>query len=369
VRFLELFKRNLKETYRDLLALSFLLAFPLMFMVLFGAAFGGDSTPSYDIGVIDEDNSQLSQAFAVDALPQVPTFEIVSMEDESDALTDLKNGGLRAYIVIPQGFGEEVQKMADSSIPPPVIDIRLDITYDESDILVAEQIISTVNSALRQFAGITIPITINTNPINIETEITQIDFIAPGIIIFGLLIMIPTSARIILRDKDSRFLHRLLTTPTRPWEFIAGYSLSMVIVAVLQIVIFIVLGVLFGMDIVGSLFLAFAIFLLTAVCSIGIGMIVASLAKSENQGESLSWLFSMPLAIVSGVWFSSDFMPSYMQTLADIFPFSHAVEAGRAVITRGAEFSAVSNEIYFLIGWAVIAFLFGTILFRRTMRS
>jgi len=304
MRFFELFKRNLKETYRDILALSFLLAFPLMFMVLFGAAFGGESTPSYDIAVIDEDNSQLSQAFASDALPQVPTFEIISMEDKNAALADLKNGDLRAYIIIPEGFGEEVQKMALSSMPAPIIDIQLYVTYDESDIIIAQQVISTVNSALRQFSGITIPITINTNPINIETEITQIDFIAPGIIIFGLLIMIPTSARIILRDKDSRFLHRLLTTPIRPWEFIAGYSLSMVIVAVLQIIIFIVLGVLFGMDIVGSLLLAFTVFFLTAICSIGLGMIVASLAKSENQGESLSWLFSMPLAIVSGVWFS-----------------------------------------------------------------
>ena len=242
MRFFELFKRNLKETYRDLLALSFLLAFPLMFMVLFGAAFGGESTPSYDIGVIDKDNSHPSQSFANEALPEVPTFEIIHIDNEDDALTDLKNGDLRAYIVIPEGFGEEFLKMASSSSPPPTINIQLNITYDESDILVAEQIVSTVNSALRQFAGITIPITINTNPINIETEITQIDFIAPGIIIFGLLIMIPTSARIILRDKDSRFLHRLLTTPTRPWEFIAGYSLSMVIVAILQIIIFIVLS-------------------------------------------------------------------------------------------------------------------------------
>lgn len=369
MRFWGLFIRNLKETYRDLMALAFLLAFPLMFMVLFGAAFGGESTPSYDTGVIDRDNTQLSQAFSQEALAEVPTFKIIPMENEQDALEDLKNGDLRAYIVIPEGFGEEVQKMALPSVPPSSIDIRLDITYDESDILVAEQIVSTVNAALRQFAGIVVPVTINTNPINMETEITQIDFIAPGIIIFGLLIMIPTSARIILRDKDSRFFHRLLTTPTRPWEFITGYSLSMVIVATAQIVIFLLMGYWFGMDIVGSLLLTFAIFLLTAICSIGIGMIVASLAKSENQGESLSWLFSMPLAIISGVWFSAEFMPGYMQTLANIFPFVHAVEAGRAVITRGAGFDAVSGDIYFLIGWAVIAFIIGTFLFRRTMRS
>ena len=172
-----------------------------------------------------------------------------------------------------------------------------------------------------------------------------------------------------LRDKESRFLYRMLTTPTKPWEFIAGYALSMVLLAIAQISIFVLLGWLFGMDIVGSIWLAFAIFLLTAICSIGIGMVVASLSKSENQGESLSWLFSMPLAIVSGVWFSTEFMPSYIRIFADIFPFAHAVDASRAVITRGVGMEAISGDFFFLVGWAAGIFILGTILFSRTMRS
>ncbi len=365
MRFWQLFIRSLKETYRDVLALGFLLAFPLMFMLLFGAAFGGDTVPSYTIGVIDDDNSQVSQSFVSEALPAVPTFDIEVIDDSGAALEALRQGDLRAYIVLPEGFGQQVSQIwqgADGNI-------ELNITYDESDLLVSEQIVSTINAVTRNFAGINIPITINANPINIETEITNIDFIAPGIIIFGLLIMIPTSGRIMLRDKESRFLHRMLTTPTRPWEFIASYSLSMVLIAIAQIVIFILLGWLFGMDIIGSIWLAFAVFLLAAICSIGIGMVVASLSKSENQGESLSWLFSMPLAIVSGVWFSSDFMPSYMRVFADIFPFSHAVDASRAVITRGAGMEAISGDFFFLVGWAAGIFIIGTVLFARTMRS
>jgi ABC-2 type transport system permease protein len=123
------------------------------------------------------------------------------------------------------------------------------------------------------------------------------------------------------------------------------------------------------MDIVGNIGLAFGVFLLTAVCSIGIGMIVASLTKSENQGESLSWLFSIPLALVSGVWFSAEFMPTYIQTFAKAFPFIHAVDAARAVITRGVGFEAISGDVFFLIGWAIGIFILGIILFGRTMRS
>jgi ABC-2 type transport system permease protein len=365
MRFWRLGLRSIKETYRDPLALAFLLAFPFVFMLLFGVAFGSNVTPTYNVGVIDQDGSPLAQSFLAEALPQVETIKATAYDDTAAALADLRLGDLNAYIVLPEGFGDQVSRILQGQEG----EIVINITYDESALLVSQQIISTINAAARVFAQIEIPLTIDANPINIETEITNIDFIAPGIIIFGLMIMISTSARIMLRDKENRFLYRLLTTPTRPWEFISGYSLGMVIIAVVQIITFILLGWLFGMDIVGNIGLAFGIFLLTAICSIGIGMIVASLTKSETQGESLSWLFSIPLALISGVWFSAEFMPEYIQAIAKAFPFIHAIDAARAIITRGVGFEAISGDVFFLVGWAVGIFALGIILFGRTMRS
>jgi ABC-2 type transport system permease protein len=162
---------------------------------------------------------------------------------------------------------------------------------------------------------------------------------------------------------------RLLTTPTRPWEFITGYSVCLVLIAIVQIIFFIICGVLFGMHIVGNLVLAFIIFLLTAIASIGIGMVVAALSKSENQAEPLTWLFTMPLAVLSGVWFSISFMPKYIQTLANLFPFAHAVEAARVVLIRGAGLAAVQSDIIFLAVWAAAVTMLGIFLFGRTMRS
>ncbi|GAH88866.1 unnamed protein product, partial [marine sediment metagenome] len=187
------------------------------------------------------------------------------------------------------------------------------MTYDESDIMLSEQIISIINAVTRSFAHIEIPITINANPIHIETDITYIDYMGPGIIIFGLLILIPTSARIMVSDKEKGFMSRLLTTPAKPLDFILGYSLCLVVIAIIQIIIFVAAARGFGMDIVGNLWLAFLIFLLTGLCSIGIGMVVASLSKTENQAEPLCWLFSMPLAMLSGCWFSIDMLPSYLR--------------------------------------------------------
>ena len=97
MRFLELGKRNLKETYRDPMYLGFLLGFPLVFMLLFGLAFSGDN-PEYDIGILDEDQSQISQAFVSEALEKA--FEVETYDDHDQALDDLKVAEIRAYITV-----------------------------------------------------------------------------------------------------------------------------------------------------------------------------------------------------------------------------------------------------------------------------
>jgi ABC-2 type transport system permease protein len=365
MRILELAGRNLKETYRDPLALGFLLGFPLVFMLLFGAMFGGDNVPNYPFGVIDEDNTPTSQAFVSEALSQVPTLKVTEYNNPETAMKDLKLGDLNAYIVIPNGFGKQVE----SNWQGEKAEITIEMTYDESDISLASQLIATVNTVTRSFARIEIPVTIDANPIHIETKITYVDFIAPGIIIFGLLIMIPTSARIIVRDKEKGFLSRLLTTPTRPLDFISSYSLCLIFIAIAQIILFMLVAWAFGMDYVGNLWIAFFIFFLTGLCSIGIGMVIGSLSKSEAQAEPLCWLFSMPLAMLSGCWFSIEMLPSYLRDIANAFPYAHSISAARGVITRGVGIEGVTTDFLFLVGWAVVVFLLGIILFRRTMRS
>ena len=115
----------------------------------------------------------------------------------------------------------------------------------------------------------------------------------------------------------------------------------------------------------------FLIFLLTSLCCIGIGMTVASITKTENQAEPLCWLFAMPLASLSGCWFSMEMMPSYLKNVAYAFPFAHTIDATRAILIRGVglESETVRGNFLFLVGWAVAIFALGIILFRRSMRS
>jgi ABC-2 type transport system permease protein len=96
-------------------------------------------------------------------------------------------------------------------------------------------------------------------------------------------------------------------------------------------------------------------------------MIVGSLIKSESQA-GISWLFIVPMAMISGAWFTVDRMPSALKSVAGALPFIHAIDASRAVI-NGSPFSAIILDLYWLVGWAAILFAAGIILFRRTMVS
>jgi ABC-2 type transport system permease protein len=97
------------------------------------------------------------------------------------------------------------------------------------------------------------------------------------------------------------------------------------------------------------------------------GMIVGSLIKSESQA-GISWLFIVPLAMISGAWFTVDRMPSALKSVAGVLPFIHAIDASRAVVS-GASLSAIVPDLYWLVGWAVVLFAAGIVLFRRTMVS
>jgi ABC-2 type transport system permease protein len=111
----------------------------------------------------------------------------------------------------------------------------------------------------------------------------------------------------------------------------------------------------------GDLGLAFLVFFLAGLCSVGIGMVIASLSRSENQAE--------PLAMLSGCWFSIELMPSYIRTVAFAFPYAHTIDAARAILIRGVGLEAVGTDLLFLVSWVVVIFAIGVILFRRSMRS
>jgi ABC-2 type transport system permease protein len=359
LRFWEIGKRNLKELYRDPIALGFLLGMPVAFIVIFGLAMGGQTAEPVTLGVVDEDQSQISQAF-IDVLDDIPVLEVESTayESTSQAEEALSNGELPAYLVVPDGFSRVITE--DQST-------NLILAYNEADPTLPQRLIPVIREVTLKFLNISLPV--NIEIVQKESSIANyfINWFIPGMSVYGLMILIPTVGGIMVRDRLRGFLPRLMTTPARPSDFIFGYTIPFVPVIIISTAIYLGVGFLMGLSIIGNFGLAYLILFTTGICCLGIGMIMGTVSRSEDQASGVPWIFIVPLAMISGAWFQVEYMPAAVTRVAEVFPFLHAINACRDVISEGASLSSISHDLYWLIGWTVALFAIGIVSFRRSM--
>jgi len=359
MRFWGIGKRNLKELYRDPVALGFLLGMPLAFILIFSFAFGGQATNPVSMGVVDEDQSQISATF-VTCLESIPALEVASpvYKSQSEAEEELNTGGLSIYLLIPHGFSEAVESHQ-------AIDLAL--AYNETDPMLPQRAMPIVRAAALGFLNISVPLNIELIQSEVEIKDEYVNNLIPGMAVFGIMILITSVGGIMVRDRTRGFLSRLMTTPARPSDFIFGYTLPFIPVIIISILIYLGVGILMGLSIIGNFGLAFLILFIMGICCMGIGMIVGTLAKSEDQASGAPWVFIVPLVMISGAWWPVEQMPAVIKSIAEALPFLHAMDACRDVVTRGAGFTSILPDLYWLIGWTIALFTIGIVLFRRSM--
>jgi len=359
MKFWEIGKRNLKEIYRNPVLLGFLLGMPLAFMLVFCSAFGGEQASPIAMSVVDEDHSQTSSAFR-QILGSIEAIELNEpiYSEKSQAQEDLEDGRISFYLFIPSGFEEATQAQQTAN---------LELAYKAADPLIGLQVKPIIEAVGSEFLGVAPPLNVELKGTESKIKNETVNFFAPGIAVFGLMILVSTAAEIIASDREKGFLARMFTTPARPWDFILGYSLPFIPVLIISTLIYLGVGMALGLTVVGNLGHAFLIFFLIGLCSIGIGMIVGSLIKSGSQA-GVSWIFIVPMAMISGAWFSVEGMPSAVKSVAGALPFIHAIDGSRAII-NGFSLSAIMSDLYWLVGWAVVLFAAGIVLFSRKMVS
>lgn len=189
--------------------------------------------------------------------------------------------------------------------------------------------------------------------------------LAPGIALFGFVMLMFSLAMILAKDRETALFSRLLTAPLRPTDFVAAYSLPFLAVAVVQgALIFAVAGVL-GLGIEGSVVLVLLVLVLMAVFFIGLGMTLGSLLKVAPLSGAYSVV--LLLTIFAGTWFDLNSIGGPIQTVENLLPFVHALDATRDVMTDGAGLTAIATDLYWVIGYTLGATVLAGITFRSRM--
>lgn len=201
---------------------------------------------------------------------------------------------------------------------------------------------------------------------NIPVALFEIQHLTPGITIFGLSFMTLFSATIIAKDRGSSLLQRLYTTPLTPMDFILGYTLPVIPIAVAQCMICYIAAIILGLEITVGIVYAIVFIIPISILYISLGLLCGSVFNDKQVGGICGALLTNLSAWLSGVWFDLDLVGGTFRKIAYALPFVHAVDMERAVLA--GNFVDVFPHIWWVLGYAAALLVLAVLLFLRQMK-
>ena len=201
---------------------------------------------------------------------------------------------------------------------------------------------------------------------NIPVSLFKIEHLTPGITVFGLSFMTLFSSTLIAKDRESALLQRLYTTPLTASDFILGYMLPIVPIAMSQSVVCYLVAIVLGLPVTVNIVYAILLIIPISIFQIALGLLCGSIFNSKQVGGICGALLTNVSAWLSGIWFDLDLVGGVFQKIANLLPFVHAVELERAVIAGNYE--NIFSHLCFILGYAVVALVAAILLFLRQMR-
>lgn len=411
MKFISIAVKDFKELIRDRRGLFFILLFPIFFMMIFGFAFGGmgDNNTPHNIAVVNLDQgtinstgsnvnfgNNLTAELQDQNYPQnndVKLFNVTTTTD-SNAKDLLRTRTVDAELVIPANFSDSVQSLINNTIQSSTgqtssaststnkITSTLTISGDTSYIGfgVAQ---GTLIGFLSQYQqGVVTAITgaqpvqyINTSVQSVAgtTSFTEFDFLAPGMMVFAILLLATTVAAILTREVESGTLLRLKLSKMRSFDLLFGGLIPWSLVAGAQVVILLVVAIILGLKWQGSVYsilLAIFIGIIAGIASISLAMIIASFAKNDRQAANLGTLIVVPTTFLTGSFFPlpAEYINIFGHSfqIYGILPWTHTLTALRSVLVYGSGWSVVSSDVIISAVLTLILFVIGVFLFSKT---
>ncbi|MBQ6336368.1 MAG: ABC transporter permease [Ruminococcus sp.] len=189
-------------------------------------------------------------------------------------------------------------------------------------------------------------------PAGYGPDLFHIEKLAPGVTVFGLSFLSLFSSMLIAKDRTTSFVLRLFTSPLKPADFILGYTLPMLPMALLQSVVCYLAAMIFGLRFSANILLAVVVNIPIAVVFIALGLLFGTILNEKAVGGVCGALLTNLSAWFSNIWFDTAMVGGVFKKLADLLPFSHAVNAARAAVA--GDLSAIFPDLWWVIGYAVV---------------
>ncbi len=340
-RALELARTMWRGFSRDRSALFFTVVFPLMFLLVFGGIFGGDTISKTKIYVTG--SGAVLDNLPSDVLLQarVPTLD--------EGIRRVREGK-RAAVVAQMGNRVVVRYAATDQVAAGIV----------------QGVVSAVaNEANLRAAGVAPRFTLAASQVEDES-LNAIEFYVPGILGWAISVGAVFSASLMFVSwREKGILRQLRLAPVSTGEIAVARVVVSIGIALAQTALFFAVGILlFGLQLSGAWWMAIPLVIAGTLAFLAVGLLVGGFAKTVDAASAIANLVVLPMAFLSGAFFPIDAAPEWLQTISRLLPLRHLLEGLKDVTVRGLGPAAALPEIAILLGFAVVVGAIATRVFR-----
>jgi ABC-2 type transport system permease protein len=369
--------KEMVQMLRDWRLLVLLLALPMieLFLFVYAVSLTVSDLPTV---VVDQSLDARSRDF-LHALESSGYFDLKMVaQNEEQVIQAIDSGAAKAGVVITSHFAEDVQAGrgdvlilldgSDSFAVQSGYSAASAIAQNYSLELTTQQVEKAGANAGSAVLSAGLPITTATRVLY-NPDMRDLVFILPGIIALIIQIVIVSYASMtVVREREAGTLEQLLATPARPLEMIVAKLIPAMIVVTIDLVLVMTVGILgFGVPFRGSLGLFAGLSLLFIIASMGMGLLISSIAHTQRQAQQLVMVLNLFSFLLTGFIYPRATMPLWTQMIGNVIPLTYYLRIVRGVITKGVGIDVLWRDALILGVYTVLALVLAGLVSKKRL--
>jgi ABC-2 type transport system permease protein len=350
-----------------------ILVMPIMQMVLLGYAANTD-VRNVPTAVLDQDNSQASRAL-LDAYRATGYFSLsYSAYSEADITRLIQGGQARVGFEIPPNYGSDLA--AGRSVQVAVLIDGSDPTIAQTALSTATLVGQSYGTSLRfQQLANRGPAVAAALPLEVRSRVLynpdlQSSYNMIPALIAMILMMTTTTltSAAIVKERERGTIEQLIVTPIRSWELVIAKITPYVFVSMANVIVILVVGTFwFGVPIRGSLLLLLTLSGLYLLPNLGLGLLISTFAKSQQQAQFMVMPIMLPSMMLSGFFYPVAALPAVLQFVSSLLPVTYFMFIVRSVVVKGAGLELLIPQTIALSIFAVVLIVIASLRFRKSL--
>jgi ABC-2 type transport system permease protein len=372
-RFRALIKKEMTHMLRDPRTLVFIFLMPIMQLVLLGFVNNTDikNVPTV---VFNQDNSRASRSL-LDSFNSTGYFSFDYAVYSQAEVNDLIDSGKASVgIIIPPDYGTNLTtgKTADVLVLLDGANPTVAGSVLSAAALVGQAhgaSVRTKQLSLRGSAGGV------ASPVDVRTRVLyNPDLLSSYNIVPGLVAMIlfqtatSLTALAIVKERERGTIEQLIVTPIRSWELIVAKIIPYILVSFANTILIMAVGTfLFGVPLRGSLVLLFSLVGLYLLPTLGLGLLISTSARTQQQAQLMTMPIMLPSMLLSGVFFPTSSLPVFLQMVGNLLPLTYFVYILRSIVIKGVGLNMIMPQVIALTIFAILLLGLAARRFKKTL--